>query len=84
MSGTIQDLIRSEMASVIADIESDIIESILAQYRGGKLTNERLHASVGEIAGLRRLVSRLDADARRSHVNDPNRLEDGAEPPHGT
>jgi len=64
MATGLQDLLRMELANLVVDGEGDIIDRLVNEYRGGKLTADRLYASVGEIAGMRRLLERLEQHRR--------------------
>lgn len=67
MARGLQDLLRVELANLIIDGEGDIVDRLVNDYRGGKLTAERLFASVGEIAGMRRLIEKLDQANRKAN-----------------
>ncbi len=77
----IQQLIRSELVNLIVEVESDILDQAVRLYRGGKLTSEMAFASVGEVAGLRRLADKVDQGIRlgtksgRKHGDTPSKEE---------
>jgi hypothetical protein len=64
MARGLQDLLRVELANLVVDGEGDIVDRMVNDYRGGKLTADKLYASVGEIAGMRRLIEKLDQQNR--------------------
>lgn len=78
MAKGLQDLLRVELANLIVDAEGDIVDKMLMDYKTGKLTSERAWASVGEIAGLRRLIENLDTQRRLE--NKKSIYEHGDEP----
>ena len=67
MAQGLQDLLRNELAGVIAEAETDVIEGLVRDYRGGKLTAEVLFSRIGEIAGMRRLADKVDQGIRMAN-----------------
>jgi len=79
VTGSLQDLLRLELVTVVADVEGDILDEMIRQYRSGKLTPDTLFAYIGEIAGIRRLATRVDQGVRSSRKKA--QVKDGDPPP---
>lgn len=67
MAQGLQDLLRNELAGVIAEAETDVIEGLVRDYRAGKLTADLLFSRIGEIAGMRRLADKVDQGIRMAN-----------------
>jgi hypothetical protein len=64
MATGLQDLLRMELANLVVDGEGDIVDRLVSDYKGGRLSADKLYASVGEIAGMRRLLEKLEQHRR--------------------
>lgn len=63
--GRMAQLLHGNLEEVIEQTEYEIISRLISQYRAGTLTDHQLRGSIGEIAGIRALLSHLDGAARR-------------------
>ena len=66
--GRMAQLLSGNLQEVVDQQEYDIISLLIGQYRAGTLTDPQLRGSIGEIAGIRALLDRLDSTTRRGFM----------------
>ena len=70
-------LVSNQMDSHFFDMEDEIIRRAIGTYMRGDLDPMKAMAFVGELAAVRRLQERLEADARRSSIHVAEEIKDG-------
>lgn len=58
-------MLSSTLTEYVADREEEVLAWLVHAYNADTLTNDQMRAKIGEIAGLRALVSSMDSDIRR-------------------
>lgn len=71
--------LQGSMADRLLDSEFDLITQVVAEYRRGDLTAERVYGVIGEIAALRRLADSLETDIRRGDATAEEEYKHGEE-----
>jgi hypothetical protein len=66
--GRLATLIHADISTYVEKEIQRIIDRMIAQYRSGDLTDPVLRGCIGEIAGLRSLMSTLRAESQRGQI----------------
>lgn len=64
--GNLARAVRPSILAVVDDLQNQILNEILQQYRSAVLTNEAARGMIGELAGLERIVRRVDQMVREA------------------
>lgn len=66
--GQVAAFLQDQLADVVIDRETEIINDLVFRFNSNRLTNEGMLAGIARIAELRKVMADLDNKAKRSLV----------------